>query len=76
MPVLAGLQRVGIVAQDLEHPEDRPLPGDALAHVAMAALDDFDTRLGIGPDVGFAISPRLEIAHHHQPRLGMHHFRR
>jgi len=70
------LERRAIVAQDLEHPEDRPLAGDAPAHLRVAALQDVDAGSRIGAHVGFGIGAGLDVAQHHQPVPGMDQLRR
>ena len=73
MGVATCLQGGGIVAKDLEHPEDRPLARDALAHLAMATLEDFNTLHRIGPHVGFRIGAGRDMAQHHDAIPGMQH---
>src|SRR5262249_61451946 len=74
--VAALFQRVAVIAQHVEDPEDRSGSGDAPLHIAVAYIQELGTALETAAHILLRQGMGLDEAHHHEPGFGMDDLRR
>jgi hypothetical protein len=74
--VVGDAQRLGVVAQDLEDPEDGALAADAVADIPVGAHDKIKAALPVLAHVRLAEGFGIDVAHDHHAIAGEDQFRR